>query len=131
MVNKSFGVNDLSVSGTSSLNFTQSGTGAVKRTVDSKLKDVVSVKDFGAVGDGVTDDTAAIQAAVDASRNVYIPYGNYKISTAINLSNSYSCLIGDARKPFLVIDPANGPAVKITAPASSINEFPYVENLIL
>ena len=42
--------------------FTQSGTGAVKRTVENKLKDTVSVKDFGAVGDGVTDDTAAFNA---------------------------------------------------------------------
>jgi len=32
--------------------FTQSGTGAIQRTVENKLKDTVSVKDFGAVGDG-------------------------------------------------------------------------------
>jgi hypothetical protein len=53
--------------------FTQSGTGAIQRTVENKLKDTVSVKDFGAVGDGTTDDTAAIQAALNAKATVYFP----------------------------------------------------------
>lgn len=43
------------------------------RTVFDRLAEHASVFDFGAVGDGVTDDTDAIQAAVDASRNVYFP----------------------------------------------------------
>jgi hypothetical protein len=57
--------------------FIQAGTGAQQRTVESKLQDVVSVKDFGAVGNGVANDTAAIQAAVAASNTVYFPAGTY------------------------------------------------------
>lgn len=42
-----------------------------------------SVKDFGAVGDGVADDTAAIQAALDAGGEVYFPAGRYKVTSQL------------------------------------------------
>jgi hypothetical protein len=65
--------------------FTQAGTGAVSRTTQNKLREWVSVLDFGAVADYTpgspssgTDNTAAFHAAFAASRFVYIPEGNYK-----------------------------------------------------
>lgn len=65
--------------------FLQSGTDAITRTVQSKLRDDVSVKDFGAVGDGVTNDRAAIAAAVAAvlgnGKKLYFPAGQYLINT--------------------------------------------------
>lgn len=71
--------------GASLVGFIQSGTGAVERTVRDKLRESVSVKDFGAVGDGTTDDTAAIQAAIDSlpatGGSVYVPPGVYMVST--------------------------------------------------
>ena len=77
-------------SNASGVNYNPPGAGAVTRTVESKLRDVVSVKDFGAVGDGVADDTAAIQAAVTSlSPNggaVLFPVGTYKVTSAISVS---------------------------------------------
>ena len=82
--------NAASATATAASSFTQAGTGAVARTVDSKLKDVVSVKDFGAVGDGVADDTAAIQNAVNEAmktgKQVLIEGpGPYLISSTIQV----------------------------------------------
>ena len=45
--------------------FIQAGAGAVQRTAQAKMRETVSVKDFGAVGDGITNDTLAIKAWLD------------------------------------------------------------------
>lgn len=75
-------------SGSSLIGYTQGGTGAVATTVQAKLRQTVSVMDFGAVGDGTTNDTAAIQAAVNSVQSagggtVLFPEGTYNISSEI------------------------------------------------
>lgn len=62
--------------------YTPAGTGAVATTVQTKLRETVSVKDFGATGDGVTDDTAAIQLAFNAANNKTLLFneGTYLVS---------------------------------------------------
>lgn len=56
------------------------GASTSNYTVEDKLAQTISVKDFGAVGDGVTDDTAAIQAALNEAGNIYIPEGTYIVA---------------------------------------------------
>ena len=75
-----------------SILFTQTGTGAVTRTVESKLKDVVSVKDFGAQGNASNNDTTALQAAFTyASASgypIYIPAGTYLITAPLRIGTA-------------------------------------------
>jgi len=63
------------------LYYLPAGTGAVSRTVQGKLREVVSVTDFGAVGNGVADDTAAVNLA-SAFSDVYLPSGTYSTTFA-------------------------------------------------
>ncbi len=62
-----------------------SGMGAVSRTMADKFKDSISVKDFGAKGDGLSDDTLSIQQALSAYDSVFLPQGTYLISGTITL----------------------------------------------
>jgi Pectate lyase superfamily protein len=64
----------------SEITYNPAGTSAVARTVESKLRDVVSVKDFGAVGDGVTDDILAFTRAIATGKDVLVPEGTYRLA---------------------------------------------------
>jgi len=76
----------------SNISYTPAGTGAVTTTVQAKLRQTVSVQDFGAIGDGTTDDTAAIQAAINAlsaagvGGTVLLPAGAYKITQNLSIT---------------------------------------------
>lgn len=74
------------------VSYTPPFTGSVATNVEAKLAQTVSVKDFGAVGDGVTDDTAAIQAAIDAAQSsgavLVVPAGVFKVTATLTPDNT-------------------------------------------
>ena len=74
-------------SSTDQLTYNEGGTGAVSRVLTARLQDYVSVNDFGAVGNGIADDTTAINNAIAhcLANNVTLnAEGTYKITSTVN-----------------------------------------------
>ncbi|NBX65895.1 MAG: hypothetical protein EBQ96_02755 [Proteobacteria bacterium] len=125
--------------------YAQSGTGAVTRNVTDKVKERVSVKDFGAVGDGVANDTTAFQNALAAHSSVFVPVGTYRVTGTIVLGAN-QCLIGAGQgsviaasaNTFNVIEMRAGYAtladLKITGGAVGVKLYgvtaPCVQNIL-
>lgn len=60
------------------------GDGAVNRTVNSKLRDVINVRDYGALGNNSADDTEAIKAAIAAANAQTVAYGRFVLKPRPN-----------------------------------------------
>lgn len=80
--------------------FIDSGASAVARTIQAKFAEVqVSVKDFGAVGNGIADDTTAIQGAINrvialGGGTVFVPSGTYLTSLALSVTGGTCTIAG-------------------------------------
>ncbi|CAB4132813.1 Pectate lyase superfamily protein [uncultured Caudovirales phage] len=74
-----------SATGAANVGYTPAGTGAVATNVQAKLRQTVSVLDFGAKGDGVTNDASAFTAAWTTSnpKAVLVPAGTYLITGTV------------------------------------------------
>ena len=78
--------------------------GGVNRTVQARLQDYISVKDFGAVGNGTTDDTTAVRAALNSLQNgqaLYFPAGKYRISSTLSFTDKGFRMFGDGQQSIL------------------------------
>ena len=97
-------------------------TGDVSRTLQKRLDDYVSVKDFGAVGDDSTADVVAIQRAIDelysdtdqddarARRTLFFPAGTYKINASLTIP-PHAHLVGEGPDKTIIKNSASAPAM--------------------
>lgn len=79
---------------TDQMTYNEGSIGATDRVLTSRLQDYVSVKDFGAVGDGITDDAAAVQAAIDTVQelggSLLFPKGKYFFGSQVTIDRRYA-----------------------------------------
>lgn len=92
-------LNSSSAGNAEQISYTPPYAGSKSTNVEVKLAQTVSVKDFGAIGDGSADDTAAIQAAIDAAYCVYVPSGTY-MTSVLTLKNG-TTIYGDGNTSVL------------------------------
>lgn len=126
--------------GSSLVGFQQSGTAARSRTVQSKARETLSLYDFDVVGDGVTDDIDAIEAAiveaVSSQRELIIPDSVFGHSRTVDLSHPKLRVRGEGRAAFQALGDFS-PCVKCDAgidPETSEERISYqhtVRNLII
>lgn len=132
-------------SGSASIGYIHTGTGAVARTTQAKLRDVLSVLDFGATGDGVTDDTVNFQKAIDAAkvagRSLYVPAGTYLVNVSgLNIALdggsllSKFSLVGEGPRATILKPTATGgarPLINVTASAAPTDCYLHIEGISL
>jgi len=133
-------------SGSSLIGYINSGSGATARTVQARLRDMLSVKDFGAVGDGTTNDLVAIQRAIYAAAarpssgsiaglggisgaTVYFPAGVYRINSGFAMVDGVK-LVGSGERSTVINYYGSGSAVTNDTPGTRIGKIGIMEMTI-
>lgn len=98
------------------------GTGAIERSVSDKVREGVSVKDFGAVGDGLSDDTDSFQNALSANDCITIPSGSYLISGTLEIGN-FKTLAGAGQTAIITCQSNSFDAIHVTGKGAFIHNF--------
>lgn len=99
--------------------YTPAGSGAVATNVQAKLRESKSLSDFGAVGDGVTDDTSSVQAAIDDmilnKGYLFLNPGTYLVD-GLDLSGAQYCsMIGPGQSSVIFKATGNNKLTTVTS----------------
>jgi hypothetical protein len=105
----------------SNVSYDEGSAGAITQNVQDRLRVYVSVKDFGAVGDGTTDDTAAINSALASTKlAIYMPPGTYKVTGILNVITTGTCLFGAGPYATIITSSSSGATISVAASLSGV-----------
>jgi hypothetical protein len=104
------------------------GAAAVARTLANRFEDIINVKDFGAVGDNIANDTVAIQNAItyatSVGSSVYFPKGTFS-TTGINMTCGCVCNPGS-----IIVNPTNSTTTVRIPPGNYTGKTFYLPQII-
>ncbi len=94
--------------------FVQAGSGAVQRTMQDKVREIVSITDFGCVGDGITDNSVSLQRAINAAAiyrfALLVPVGYFFVGSTINMPTGVRIsILGHGRQASVFLTDLNAP----------------------
>ncbi|MCB8043624.1 hypothetical protein JM654_03795 [Microbacterium oxydans] len=98
------------------------GTSATQAAADKRYGRGVSVRQFGATGDGVADDTAAFNAALSFAKNVFVPEGVYKITAAL-ITAAGQTIWGASKHASKLVHAFNGDMFPSFAPYATVKDI--------
>mgnify|MGYP001453135969 CR=1 FL=1 len=111
------------------IGYKQTLPGAIPRTVHDKLGEFISVKDFGAKGDGQTDDTNAIQTAINSFNQngwaVFVPPGKYMVTGTLHIPSHLRLLGANESSCWLIKPPGSSGSLLSVAHQSDV----YISDL--
>jgi hypothetical protein len=111
--------------------YDQSSTGAVNRPINQKLAEIVSIQDFGAIGNGTTDNTTAFtalstwvnsQTSTGKPIGIYFPQGTYLYSSGLDFQNPVA-IYSDYMATLSYTGTGN--AINLGSTSSTISSYPY------
>ena len=102
----------------------QGSANSVNRAFNLKLAETVSVQDFGADPTGTSDSTNAFNYALATGNDVYVPNGNYKITSTLTMNTGFQVMYGAGRGASILnfsFASGGGIGISVTHVVSTVN----------